>query len=142
TRPEAMMAQVTRMDSTLATLLKGIAIIALFAGAAVITGLMLISVSERRTEIGLRRAVGASRLDILLQFLVEALIVSGCGGLLGILIGLGATEIAATVQKMPPIFALQAMAWVAATAIGVGLLSGIYPALKAASTDPALALRP
>jgi putative ABC transport system permease protein len=142
TSPEAMAAQVTRMNSTLATLLKGIAMIALFSGAAVITGLMLISVSERRTEIGLRRAVGASRRDILLQFLLEALMVSACGGLIGILIGLGGTEIAAIAQKMPPILAVQAMAWMAATSIGVGLLSGIYPAWKAASTDPATALRP
>jgi len=142
TSPEAMVAQVTRMNSTLATLLKGIAIIALFAGAAVITSLMLISVSERRTEIGLRRAVGASRGDILLQFLLEALMVSACGGLVGILLGLAGANVAAAVQRTPPIFAAQAMAWMAAASIAVGMLSGIYPAWKAASTDPAMALRP
>jgi putative ABC transport system permease protein len=142
TNPQAMMAQVTRMGSLLSTILRGIAIIAMFIGGAVIMGLMLISVSERRGEIGLRRAVGASRQDILLQFLLEALLVSIFGGLLGIGLGMGGANVAAQIQKMPPIFAVEALAWTTGLSVGLGLVSGIYPAWKATRVDPVAALQP
>jgi putative ABC transport system permease protein len=141
TSPQAVMAQVTQMGSTLSTILKGIATIAMFIGGAVIMSLMLISVSERRKEIGLRRSVGASRQDILLQFILEASLVSSMGGLVGIVLGLGGTNLVARVQHLPPILALQALEWTAGLSVGLGLVFGIYPAWRATQVDPVKALR-
>ena len=141
TSPQAVMAQVTQMGSTLSTILKGIATIAMFIGGAVIMSLMLISVSERRKEIGLRRSVGASRQDILLQFILEALLISSFGGLMGIVLGLGGTNLVARMQHLPPIFALQALEWTAGLSVGLGLVFGIYPAWRATQVDPVKALR-
>jgi putative ABC transport system permease protein len=141
TSPQAVMAQVTQMGSTLSTILKGIATIAMFIGGAVIMSLMLISVSERRKEIGLRRSVGASRQDILLQFILEASLVSSFGGLIGIALGLGGTNLVARFQHLPPILALQALEWTAALSVGLGLVFGIYPAWRATQVDPVKALR-
>ena len=141
TSPQAVMAQVTQMGSTLSTILKGIATIAMFIGGAVIMSLMLISVSERRKEIGLRRSVGASRQDILVQFILEASLISSVGGLIGIVLGLGGTNLVARMQHLPPIFAMQAMEWTAGLSVGLGLVFGIYPAWRATQVDPVKALR-
>lgn len=141
TSPQAVMARVTQMGSTLSTILKGIATIAMVIGGAVIMSLMLISVSERRKEIGLRRSVGASRQDILLQFILEALLISSFGGLIGIVLGLGGTNLVARMQHLPPIFALQALEWTAGLSVGLGLVFGIYPAWRATRVDPVKALR-
>ncbi|MGC1414593.1 MAG: ABC transporter permease [Candidatus Acidiferrum sp.] len=141
TSPQALMAQVTQMGSTLSTILKGIATIAMFIGGAVIMSLMLISVSERRKEIGLRRSVGASRQDILVQFILETSLISSVGGLIGIVLGLGGTNLVARMQHLPPIFALQAMEWTAGLSVGLGLVFGIYPAWRATQVDPVKALR-
>jgi putative ABC transport system permease protein len=141
TSPQAVMAQVTQMGSTLSTILKGIATIAMFIGGAVIMSLMLISVSERRKEIGLRRSVGASRRDILLQFLLEASLVSSIGGMIGIVVGLGGTNLVARIQHLPPIVALQALEWTAGLSVGLGLVFGIYPAWRATQVDPVRALQ-
>jgi putative ABC transport system permease protein len=141
TSPQAVMAQVTQMGSTLSAILKGIATIAMFIGGAVIMSLMLISVSERRKEIGLRRSVGASRRDILLQFLLEASLVSSIGGMIGIILGLGGTNLVARIQHLPPIVALQALEWTAGLSVGLGLMFGIYPAWRATQVDPVKALR-
>jgi putative ABC transport system permease protein len=140
TSPQAVMAQVTEMGSTLSTILRGIATIAMFIGGAVIMSLMLISVSERRKEIGLRRSVGASRQDILLQFILEASLVSSFGGLQGIVLGLGGTNLVARLEHLPPILALRALAWTAGLSVGLGLVFGIYPAWRATQVDPVKAL--
>lgn len=141
TSPQAVMAQVTQMGSTLSTILKGIATIAMVIGGAVIMSLMLISVSERRKEIGLRRSVGASRRDILLQFLLEASLVSTVGGMIGIMLGLGGTNLVARIQHLPPIVALQALQWTAGLSLGLGLVFGIYPAWRATQVDLVETLR-
>ena len=141
TSPQAVMAQVTEMGSTLSTILKGITTIAMFIGGAVIMSLMLISVSERRKEIGLRRSVGASRRDILLQFILEASLVSSFGGLIGIVLGLGGTNLVAGLQHLPPILAFEALEWTAGLSVGLGLVFGIYPAWRATQVDPVKALR-
>ncbi|MGH9742155.1 MAG: ABC transporter permease [Candidatus Acidiferrum sp.] len=141
TNPQAVMAQVTQMGSTLSTILKGIAAIAMFIGGAVIMSLMLISVSERRKEIGLRRSVGASRQDILVQFVLEAALISILGGLIGIAAGLCGTNLVARMQHLPPIFAMQALEWTAGLSVGLGLVFGIYPAWRATQVDPVKALR-
>jgi putative ABC transport system permease protein len=141
TSPQAVMAQVTQMGSTLSTILKGIATIAMIIGGAVIMSLMLISVSERRKEIGMRRSVGASRRDILAQFILEAALISSIGGMIGIVLGLGGTNLVAKMQHLPPVFALQALEWTAGLSVGLGLVFGIYPAWRATQVDPVKALR-
>ncbi|MGH9709528.1 MAG: ABC transporter permease [Candidatus Acidiferrales bacterium] len=141
TNPQAVMSQVTQMNSTLSTILRGVAIIAMLIGGAVIMSLMLISVSERRREIGLRRSIGASRQDILVQFILEALLISVLGGIIGISLGLGGANLVAWIQKLPPIFALNAIGAAAVLSVGLGLVFGLYPAWKAAHVDPVLALR-
>ena len=141
TSPQAVMAQVTQMGSTLSTILKGIATMAMLIGGAVIMSLMLISVSERRKEIGLRRSVGASRQDILLQFILEASLASSLGGLTGIVLGVGGTDLVAGLEHLPPILAWQALEWTAGLSVGLGVVFGIYPAWRATQVDPVKALR-
>jgi len=135
------MAQVTQMGSTLSKVLTGVAIIALLISGVVIMSLMLIAVSERRKEIGVRRSAGASRRDIMLQFALEALTVSTLGGFLGVGIGLGGANIVTSMQQLPPIFAWEAIGLAVILSLSVGLVFGLYPAWKAANVDPITALR-
>ncbi|GMW06897.1 MAG: ABC transporter permease [Gammaproteobacteria bacterium] len=141
TSPQAQVDRITDVGSTLSRVLVGVAVIATLIGGTVIMSLMLIAVSERRREIGVRRAVGASRGDIMLQFLVEAAIVSFIGGLLGIAIGLGGTAIAAALTKLPPAILWGAIGAAAAMSVGIGLIFGLQPAWRAANVDPIEALR-
>jgi putative ABC transport system permease protein len=123
--------------------LAGIAGLALLVGGIGIMNILLVSVTERTREIGIRKAVGARRQDILLQFLTEAMTLSGMGGLIGILFGYGGAAIVAAVAKdnLPAAVPL----WAAALGFGfscaVGLVSGVYPAFRAARLDPIQALR-
>jgi putative ABC transport system permease protein len=139
--PRAVMAQVTQMGSTLSKTLEGVAVLAMLIGGVVIMSLMLIGVSERRREIGIRRCVGASRVDILLQFILEALTVSSLGGVIGVALALAGTNVVARFQKLPLALAWDVLAISAGLSLAVGVLFGIYPAWKAAHVDPIAALR-
>jgi putative ABC transport system permease protein len=141
TNPRAVMAQVTTMGSTIRKLLLSVAVLATGIGGIVIMSVTLIGVSERRKEIGVRRAVGASRNAILAQFLFEAVLLSLAGGIAGIVIGIGGTQIVSRLQRLP--FLLQPEAVLTATllSIGLGLTFGVYPAWRAAMTNPIDALR-
>jgi putative ABC transport system permease protein len=139
--PRAVMAQVTQMGSTLSKTLEGIAILAMLIGGVVIMSLMLIGVSERRREIGIRRCVGASRVDILLQFILEALTISCLGGVTGVAVAFAGTQVVARFQKLPLTLAWDVLAISAGLSLAVGLLFGLYPAWKAAHVDPIAALR-
>jgi putative ABC transport system permease protein len=141
TNPAATMAQVTRAGTTLSKVLTGVSIMALLIGGIVIMALMSIAVSERRKEIGVRRSVGAGRSDIALQFLLEAATVSLAGGIAGVLIGVGAMQVATRIQKLPRILLWQPIAVAVLVALGTGVLFGIYPAWKASRVDPVQALR-
>lgn len=141
TNPGAVMAQVSTLGSTLHRLLVVVAIAATGIGGIVIMSVTLIGVSERRKEIGVRRAVGASRKAILAQFLLEAVLLSSVGGIVGILIGTGGTQIVARLQHLPFLLLPNAILAAALLSIGLGLLFGVYPAWKAATTDPMEALR-
>jgi putative ABC transport system permease protein len=110
-------------------------------GGVVIMSLMLIAVSERRKEIGVRRSVGASRQDIMTQFLLEALTISALGGLVGIVIGAGGTSLAAWMQRLPPALVWSAIGSAVAVSVAVGLVFGLHPAWRAANVDPIAALR-
>jgi putative ABC transport system permease protein len=141
TSPRAVVAQVTQVGTTLSKTFAGVSAVAMLVGGFVIMSLMLIGVNERRKEIGVRRSFGASRRDILLQFMLEALVVSCLGGLLGLAIGLVGTNLVAGLQKLPPIFAWNALGLAAGLSMGIGFLFGLYPAWKAARVDPVVALR-
>jgi putative ABC transport system permease protein len=141
TNPRAVLAQLTGAASTLSRILTGVAFLATLIGGVVITSLMMIGVSERRKEIGLRRSVGASRGDILLQFLLEALFISLLGGIVGVGLGLGSVNALAMYQKLPTIFARDALMLSFVMAVGTGLVFGVYPAWRASRVDPIAALR-
>ena len=139
--PRATADQVSEVRSTLTGVLNGVAAIATIIGGTVIMSLMLIAVSERRREIGVRRAVGATRRDIMLQFLIEAATVSLIGGLAGILFGVGGATIAAAQQQLPPVLAANTIGRAVLLSVGIGLVFGLQPAWKAANIDPIEALR-
>lgn len=141
TTPEAQVGRMVEVGSTLSKILIGVAIVATLIGGTVIMSLMLISVSERRKEIGVRRAVGASRRDIMVQFLVEAAVVSLVGGVLGIVIGVGGTVLATVLAKLPPAVMWSAVGGAALLSVVVGLVFGLQPAWRAANVDPIQALR-
>ena len=147
----------TDVDRTLSMLLVSIALISLIVGGIGIMNIMLVSVSERTREIGIRKAVGAKRRDILLQFIIEALVVTTFGGLLGVAVGVGITQIlqndfnyhinllittlnvsvSGSTYVITPQWILAGLAMSAAT----GLVFGVYPAWRAARLDPIEALR-
>ena len=141
TNPSATMARVSQASSTLAKILTGVAILALLIGGIVIMSLMSIAVSERRREIGVRRSVGASRGDVVFQFLLEAVSVALAGGLAGVSIGVGGMQIAARLQKLPPVLVWQPLASAVLLSVVIGIVFGIYPAWKASRVDPIQALR-
>ncbi len=139
--PRAALDQVEDVSSTLSTVLVGIAVIATLIGGVVIMSLMLIAVSERRREIGVRRAVGATRGDVLRQFLVEAALIATLGGAAGVLLGVAGASAAALRQQLPPVFLWGVMAGAVLLAALVGLVFGLQPAWRAANVDPIQALR-
>lgn len=141
TNPKAVMAQVTRLTSTLGTVLKGVAIFATIIGSAVIMSLMMSSVSERTRDIGVSRALGASRRDVLFEFLLEAVWCTTAAAVIGSLLGIGFAVFSTRVVHMPTALAPQSALANIALAIGIGVICGLYPAWKAARVDPALALR-
>lgn len=141
TNPRAALARANEAGSTLSKVLSGVAALATLIGGVVIMSLMLIAVSERRQEIGVRRSVGASRQDVLTQFLLEAATISAAGGVVGVAAGLGASAIATSVQKLPPILEWGPVAVAVAVSVVVGLVFGVHPAWKASRVDPIAALR-
>jgi len=122
-------------------LLGAIASISLLVGGIGIMNIMLVSVTERTREIGIRMAVGARGRDILWQFLVEALVLSLLGGVIGIILGGGASQIISDIFKWPTLVSIKALLLSFSFSGGVGIFFGFYPARKAAQMDPIEALR-
>ena len=122
-------------------LLAAVASISLLVGGIGIMNIMLVSVTERTREIGIRMAIGARRLHILLQFLVESLMLSVLGGLAGILLGIVASRLLSVIAKWPTIVSPASVAGGFIFAAVVGVFFGWYPARKAAQLDPIEALR-
>jgi ABC-type antimicrobial peptide transport system permease subunit len=128
--------------STMMTnLLLGVALIALVVGGVGIMNIMLVSVTERTREIGLRMAVGARPGDILRQFLVEAVILCLLGGIVGMVLGHGASVLVTAFLKWPTIPSIEAVVVSFVVCVSVGVIFGYYPAWKASRLDPIVALR-
>ena len=139
-RPSDALAAKDAADQAFTSLLAGVGSIALLVGGIGVANTMIISVLERRREIGLRRALGAMRSHILVQFLAEALLLAGAGGALGCVIGVGVTAGIAALRGWP--FALPPLIVLAGLAVTVliGALAGLYPAVRAARTPPTVVL--
>ena len=128
-------------SQTQALLLAGIAVVSLVVGGIGIMNIMLVSVTERTREIGLRMAVGARGRDILLQFLVEALTLASAGGVIGIGLGLGTARATSALGHWPVVISPFSMILGFTSAALVGVVFGFYPAQRAAALDPIVALR-
>jgi len=126
---------------TLTYMLAGIAGISLLVGGIGIMNIMLVSVSERTREIGIRKAVGARTYDILSQFVIEAVSLSVLGGIIGIGIGAGGAALLASFTPVPTNVSMWSVALAFFFAFGVGVFFGVYPAYKASKLDPIEALR-
>ena len=126
---------------TITTMLAIVAFISLLVGGIGVMNIMLVSVVERTREIGIRMAVGARPRDVLIQFLVEALILGGLGGALGLGIGAIAASMLATKFQLPSNFPAETAVLAIVVSCGIGIVFGLYPALKASRLDPIVALR-
>ena len=139
-------AQVTQVLGILRLVLAGIAGISLLVGGIGIMNIMLVSVTERIREIGLRKAVGAKRRDILVQFLIEAATLGLCGGAVGVLVGWGIVKIISGIATnlgfpFSAMLSGDAILLAVGVSVFVGLVSGLYPAVRAARLDPIESLR-
>ena len=134
----------TEVERSLQVLVVSIALISLVVGGIGIMNIMLVSVTERTREIGIRKAIGAKRVDILWQFLIESLVVTTFGGVLGVLAGVGATEVAERFEIGGDNPYAVTLLWVLVglvVAAATGLVAGVYPAWRASRLDPIEALR-
>jgi putative ABC transport system permease protein len=136
-----MSGTLARAGTTMTALLASIAAISLVVGGIGIMNIMLVSVTERTREIGVRLAVGARRRDVLLQFLVEALMLSLIGGLLGIVAGIAGARALTALLEWPTEVSTSAILLAVAVSAGVGIGFGYYPARRASRLDPIEALR-
>ncbi len=137
----AVMATASETTGTITLLLANIAAISLVVGGIGIMNIMLVSVTERTREIGIRKALGARYTDILLQFLVEAIVIGVTGGLIGIAIGIGASYAISMIAGWNTVVSSLAIVLSFSFSVLIGLFFGIYPARKAALLDPIEALR-
>lgn len=132
---------VGQISNALSLMLVGIAGISLFVGGIGIMNIMLVSVTERTQEIGLRKAIGATQQDILLQFIIEAIIVSVIGGLAGTGIGIGGLSLVSSLGIIDATTSLSSIFMTVGISGAIGLFFGVFPARRAAQLDPIVALR-
>lgn len=129
------------VSNTMTLLLAGIASISLIVGGIGIMNIMLVSVTERTREIGIRKAIGARKKDIMLQFLIEAIVLSALGGILGAAIGIASADILSSTLEMTS----QITWWIVGGSVSfsvlIGIIFGIFPANKASNLSPLEALR-
>jgi putative ABC transport system permease protein len=130
-----------QISSIFATVVLGLASISLVVGGVVIMNIMLVSVTERTREIGVRKALGARQRDVLIQFLIESTTLALVGGAIGVMIGVGAGKTITLISGWPATVPVWAIFLGLAMAGSVGIFFGVYPASKAAKLDPVVALR-
>jgi putative ABC transport system permease protein len=138
---DEMAGVLTQTTNTMTYLLAGIAAVSLLVGGIGIMNIMLVSVTERTREIGLRLSVGARDLDVLLQFLTEAMVLSLAGGAIGVALGFAASRVLTQVMQWSTLVTVDAVLLSFGCAAAIGIFFGFYPARKAAGLDPIDALR-
>jgi len=138
---EEMASVLTSTTTTMTWLLASIAAVSLLVGGIGIMNIMLVSVTERTREIGLRLSVGARDIDVLLQFLVEAVVLSLAGGAIGVAMGFAASRAVSSIMGWTAVVTSDAVLMSFGFAAAVGVFFGFYPARKAAALDPIAALR-
>jgi putative ABC transport system permease protein len=139
--PAELLAQQKRTEQLFNTVMVAIASISLLVGGIGIMNIMLAAILERTREIGVRRAVGARRSDIIRQFVIEAVLISVAGGVLGLLTGFAMSRLIAWLAGWSTIVTVSSILLAFVVSISVGLIFGIYPAVKAARLDPVEAIR-
>jgi putative ABC transport system permease protein len=138
---EQLLSTLNEITGVLTLLLGGIAGISLLVGGIGIMNIMLVTVSERTREIGVRKAIGARRSNILFQFLIESSVISGIGGIIGIMLGMLANRLISTTFEIPVSASLQVIMVAFLFSLFVGVFFGMYPANKASKLKPVDALR-
>ncbi|MBN1788426.1 MAG: ABC transporter permease [Sedimentisphaerales bacterium] len=139
--PLALLKQAEATKRRFNIVLGSIASISLLVGGIGIMNIMLASVTERTREIGIRRAIGAKRSQIILQFLIETVVLSTIGGIVGLVMGIVIPVIITFFAKMPTVITLGSILLPLFISVGIGIIFGIYPAASAAKVDPIIALR-
>lgn len=137
---EALNNQIDEFTGTIATVVVPITLITLIVGGIVVMNIMLVSVTERTFEVGLRKAVGATRRQILLQFLIESGVLCGLGGVIGLLVAWGITSLITLLASITMTITIGYILLSLIVSTVIGMFAGIYPAFKAARLDPILAL--
>lgn len=141
TNMEQVLETLNSVTSTMTTVLAGIAAISLIVGGIGIMNIMLVSVTERTREIGVRKAIGAKKSNILIQFLIESIVITGIGGIAGILFGVGVIKFVIGAFNLAP--EVYSIPWIVASfaiSLVIGIIFGMYPANKAANLNPVDAL--
>jgi len=138
---EDILSTMTQITDTFTTLLSGIAAISLVVGGIGIMNIMLVTVTERTREIGLRKALGAKGKAITTQFLIEAVMITFIGGLIGTILGIGVSLGLTGMMNLPFVLSISSIALAFLVSVGIGILFGWYPAQKAAKLQPIEALR-
>ena len=139
---ESILGVLGNISSIMMLIMGSIATISLVVGGIGIMNIMLVSVSERTREIGIRKAIGAKKKDILIQFLIEALMLTGIGGIIGILVGVAIIKfIIGAVDMITPVYSVPWMIAAFTISLFIGVIFGIFPAYKAAKLNPIEALR-
>ena len=133
--------QIDTVMGILQLVIGSIAAISLLVGGIGVMNIMLVSVTERTREIGIRKALGAEYKDIIAQFLIEAVVICTIGGAIGMLIGLGGGLIVAVLAKIPPVISPLTFVIAFTFSTLIGIFFGLYPARKAAKMSPVEALR-
>lgn len=130
-----------QITGTFTTLLTGIAAISLVVGGIGIMNIMLVTVTERTSEVGLRKALGAKNKNIVVQFLIESVVLTFLGGFIGILLGVGLSILLSSVMSLPKIIAYESIVISFVVSAIIGIIFGLYPAIKASKLQPIEALR-
>lgn len=136
-----LLSTINEATATLTMMLSGIAGISLLVGGIGIMNIMLVSVTERTREIGIRKAIGAKRRDILIQFLIKSAVLRGLGGILRIAVGFLSVGILSRVLNIPAAISADVVLLATGFSVAVGVVFGLYPASKAAGLNPIEALR-